>query len=70
MYLPRQWEPRDGLSLTLADTGVKVGSNTGNINIPKDGAKDPEATLTALVTTVDSEVLGGMLLVAGEGVFT
>ena len=58
---------RAELELEMADTDVKVGTNAGNVNVPEHCAEDPEATLTALVTTVDVEELGGAALAAGEG---
>ena len=60
---------RAELESEMADTGVKVDTNAGNVNVPEDDAEDPEAMLTALVPTVDMEELGGAALEAGEGAF-
>jgi len=57
------------LELEMADTGVKVGTNAGNVNAPEDGAKNPEPMPTALIPPVDTEELGGSVLVADERVF-
>ena len=59
------------LELEMADTGVKVGTNAGNMNVPEDGAEleDPEPTPTALIPPGDTEELGSSVLVADEGAF-
>jgi len=60
---------RAELESVMADTGEKVGTNEGNENVTEDCAKEPETTLTALVTMGDAEELGGAMLAAGEGAF-
>lgn len=57
------------LESEMAGTGVKVGTNAGNVNVPEDGAEDPDPMPTALVPPEDTEELGGWSLAADEGAF-
>ena len=60
---------RAELESVMADSGVKVGTNEGNVTVPEGYAEDPETTLTALVTMGDAEELSSTMLAAGEGAF-
>jgi len=50
---------RAELESVMADTGEKVGTKAGKVNVPDDAPEATDETLARQETAIDSEELGG-----------